>query len=141
VKPEKKLYHLFKKNCPDLLITPLEVWNNLGVPDLLLYNKNVGFFMVELKIQNGNKIKFSPHQILFHTLRTKILALRAPLSLIKLYGSESIKDLSENPDRATPLAVDNWQAINNIFLKKIISRKKTIDRDARARRPRAVDLV
>jgi hypothetical protein len=47
VKPEKKLYHLFKKNCPDLLITPLEVWNNLGVPDLLLYNKNVGFFMVE----------------------------------------------------------------------------------------------
>jgi hypothetical protein len=55
VKPEKKLYHLFKKNCPDLLITPLEVWNNLGVPDLLLYNKNVGFFMVELKIQNGNK--------------------------------------------------------------------------------------
>jgi hypothetical protein len=71
VKPEKKLYHLFKKNCPDLLITPLEVWNNLGVPDLLLYNKNVGFFMVELKIQNGNKIKFSPHQILFHTLRTK----------------------------------------------------------------------
>jgi hypothetical protein len=73
VKPEKKLYHLFKKNCPDLLITPLEVWNN---------------------------------------------ALRAPLSPIKLYGSESIKDLSENPDRATPLAVDNWQAINNIFLKK-----------------------
>jgi hypothetical protein len=98
VKPEKKLYHLFKKNCPDLLITPLEVWNNLGVPDLLLYNKNVGFFMVELKIQNG--------------------ALRAPLSSIKLYGSESIKDLLENPDRATPLAVDNWQAINNIFLKK-----------------------
>jgi hypothetical protein len=102
VKPEKKLYHLFKKNCPDLLITPLEVWNNLGVPDLLLYNKNVGFFMVELKIQNGNKIK----------------ALRAPLSSIKLYGSESIKDLSENPDRATPLAVNDWQAINNIFLKK-----------------------
>jgi hypothetical protein len=85
VKPEKKLYHLFKKNCPDLLITPLEVWNNLGVPDLLLYNKK---------------------------------AIRAPLSSIKLYGSESIKDLSENPDRATPLAVNDWQAINNIFLKK-----------------------
>jgi hypothetical protein len=123
VKPEKKLYHLFKKNCPNLLITPLEVWNNLGVPDLLLYNKNVGFFMVELKIQNGNKIKFSPHQLLFHTLRTKrnyilVQALRAPLSSIKLYGSESIKDLSENPDRATPLAINDWQAINNIFLKK-----------------------
>jgi hypothetical protein len=120
VKPEKKLYHLFKKNCPDLLITPLEVWNNLGVPDLLLYNKNVGFFMVELKIQNGNKIKFSPHQLLFHTLRTKrnVQALRASSSSIKLYGSESIKDLSENPNRATPLAVNDWQAINNIFLKK-----------------------
>jgi hypothetical protein len=49
---------------------------------------------------------------------TNYLALRAPLSPIKLYGSESIKDLSENPDRATPLAVNNWQAINNIFLKK-----------------------
>jgi hypothetical protein len=46
------------------------------------------------------------------------VALRAPLSSIKLYGSESIKDLSENPDRATPLAVNDWQAINNIFLKK-----------------------
>jgi hypothetical protein len=45
-------------------------------------------------------------------------AIRAPLSSIKLYGSESIKDLSENPDRATPLAVNDWQAINNIFLKK-----------------------
>jgi hypothetical protein len=48
----------------------------------------------------------------------KKIALRAPLSSIKLYGSESIKDLSENPDRATPLAVNDWQAINNIFLKK-----------------------
>jgi hypothetical protein len=102
VKPEKKLYHLFKKNCPDLLITPLEVWNNLGVPDLLLYNKNVGFFMVELKIQNGNKIKFSPHQILFHTLRTKrnyilVQAIRAPLSLYKTLWIGKHKRLIRKP--------------------------------------------
>jgi len=61
--------------------------------------------------------------LLFHTLRTKrnyilVQAIRAPLSPIKLYGSESIKDLSENPDRATPLAVNDWKAINNVFLKK-----------------------
>jgi hypothetical protein len=102
VKPEKKLYHLFKKNCPDLLITPLEVWNNLGVPDLLLYNKNVGFFMVELKIQNGNKIKFSPHQILFHTLRTKrnyilVQALRAPLPFYKTLWIGKYKRLIGKP--------------------------------------------
>ena len=123
MKPESKFYQKFKKKTPLILWTRLESWASFGVPDLLGYNDNCGFFMVELKIQNGNKIKFSPHQILFHTLRTKrnyilVQALRAPLSPIKLYGSESIKDLSENPDRATPLAVDEWQAINNIFLKK-----------------------
>ena len=122
MKPEKKLYHLFKKNCPDLLITPLEVWNNLGVPDLLLYNKNVGFFMVELKIQTGNKIKFSPHQILFHTTRTKrnfILVEQAgkpgPRS-VKLYSSSEINNLITDPRTASPLAENDFTKIEKILI-------------------------
>jgi hypothetical protein len=88
MKPEQKLYHLFKKNCPKISITRLEVYSAQGVPDLLLYNDYAGFSLLELKIQTGNRIKFSPHQILFHTIRTKrnyilVQTLGGPRSRLK----------------------------------------------------------
>ena len=54
MKPEQKLYHLFKKNCPKISITRLEVYSTQGVPDLLLYNggginRNDRFLYLELK--------------------------------------------------------------------------------------------
>ena len=36
------------------------------MPDLLGYNKSGTFFTVELKVTEGRKIRFSPHQIAFH---------------------------------------------------------------------------
>ena len=121
MKPEQKLYHLFKKNCPNILITRLELYSAPGVSDLLLYNKLNGFSLLELKIQTGNKIKFSPHQILFHTTRNKrnYILVQAPApgpQVIKLYGSYSINDLVNGPRDATPLAVNDWQKIEKILI-------------------------
>ena len=71
MKPEKKLYQKFKKNTPLIQHTRIETAVNFGVPDVLCYNDLCGFFMVELKYTTTKKVKFSPHQILFHTQKSK----------------------------------------------------------------------
>ena len=92
----KKLYQKFKKNTPLIQHTRLETFINLGVPDILCYNDLCGFFMVELKYTTTKKVRFSPHQILFHTQKSKrnfLLIHHAPPGLpstIKLYESKSI---------------------------------------------------
>jgi hypothetical protein len=122
VKPESKLYQKFKKNTPQILWTRLESWSSFGVPDLLGYNNLCGFFMVELKFTQSNKIKFSPHQILFHTTRNErnfILveqAIRAPRSSLKLFASSEINNLLKGIDKAVPLAVDDFQLIQKILI-------------------------
>jgi hypothetical protein len=124
VKPEQKLYQKLKKNTPNILWSRLETWASFGLPDLLGYHNTCGFFMVELKIQTGHKIRFSPHQILFHTLRTNrnyILvehARRASRGAVKLYSSKSIEGLLLDPREIKPLAVNDWQLIENILINK-----------------------
>lgn len=122
MKPESKLYQKFKKNTPSILWTRLESWSSFGVPDLLGYNNLCGFFMVELKFTQSNKIKFSPHQILFHTTRTErnfILveqALRASPSSLKLFSSSEINNLIIGIDKAAPLAVDDYKLMTKILI-------------------------
>ena len=122
MKPEVKLYQKFKKNTPSILWTRLESYINFGVPDLLGYNNLCGFFMVELKFTQSNKIKFSPHQILFHTTRNErnfILveqALRASQSTLKLFSSSEINNLVIGIDKAAPLAVDDFKLITKILI-------------------------
>jgi len=124
VKPEQKLYQKLKKNTPNILWTRLETWASFGVPDLIGYHNSSGFFMVELKIQTGHKIRFSPHQVLFHTTRNKrnyILVNQspnAPRSDIKLYSSKNIEGLILDPREIKPLAVNDWQLIENILINK-----------------------
>jgi hypothetical protein len=76
--------------------------------------------MVELKIQTGNKIKFSPHhQILFHTTRTKrnfILAAEPGPRSVKLYSSSEINNLINDPRAAGPLAVDDFEQMQKILI-------------------------
>jgi Holliday junction resolvase len=122
VKPESKLYQKFKKNTPSILWSRLESWSSFGVPDLLGYNNLCGFFMVELKFTQSNKVKLSPHQILFHTTRTErnfILieqAHRASRSTIKLFASSEINNLLMGIDKAAPLAVDDFKLITKILI-------------------------
>ena len=78
--------------------------------------------MVELKIQTGNKIRFSPHQILFHTIRTNrnfiVVEQARPGGLkdIKLYGSKSIEALIHDPRAVDPLAVNDFEKIQKILI-------------------------
>ena len=84
MKKESKFWQLVKKKTPQIQWTRLESWASFGVPDLLGYNDNCGFFLVELKVVEGNKVRFSPHQKLFlHLTRKKrnfILLTSLPLS-------------------------------------------------------------
>ena len=122
MKPESKLYQKFKKNTPQILWTRLESWSSFGVPDLLGYNNLCGFFMVELKFTQSNKIKFSPHQILFHTTRNErnfILveqALRASRSTVKLFSSSEINNPLIGIDKAAPLADDDFKLNTKILI-------------------------
>jgi hypothetical protein len=70
MKPESKFWQKIKKNTPKIQWTRLESWSSFGTPDLLGYNDNCGFFMVEMKVARGPKISFSPHQKLFHQTRS-----------------------------------------------------------------------
>ena len=122
MKPETKLWQLLKKNTPIIKWTRLESWSSFGTPDLLGYNDKCGFFMVELKVTDNKKVRFSPHQILFHSTMTKrnfILVQLSPKGSprsIKLYGSSSILGLLEDYREVPALAVDDWDNIQRLLL-------------------------
>ena len=119
MKPEKKLYQNLKKNTPLIQHTRIETYINLGVPDCLSYNDLCGFFMIELKVSKSNKVRFSPHQILFHTQKSKrnfLLINHTPPRLpssIKLYESKSIEGLLLDHREVKPIAVNDWLLIQN----------------------------
>ena len=64
--PERKLYQKVKKHFKDFSLIRLENNSLHGTPDLLGYNNSGHFFTIELKVTQGKKLKFSPHQISFH---------------------------------------------------------------------------
>ena len=64
--PEQKLYKKLKESTPNIIWNRIENLSIPGMPDLLGYNKSGTFFTVELKVTEGRKIRFSPHQIAFH---------------------------------------------------------------------------
>jgi hypothetical protein len=70
--------------------------------------------MVELKVATGNKIRLSPHQIMFHTIHPKrnfiLIKADAPRSAI-LYESSEINNLRSDIRKAKIAAQDNWTAI------------------------------
>ena len=86
---------------------------------------------VELKCTETKKVKFSPHQILFHYQRNDLIdgshrnfiiveqALKGLPRSIKLYGSNSVEGLLLDIREVKPLAVDDWKLIE-----KIISNQK-----------------
>ncbi len=120
--PERKLWHELKRNTPQITWTRIENTSLLGTPDLLGYADSCGFFMVELKVTDSKKVRFSPHQILFHSTMTKrnfILVQQSPKGSprsIKLYGSSSILGLLEDCREVPALAVDDWDNIQRLLL-------------------------
>lgn len=117
MKPESKFWQLVKKNTPRIKWTRLESWSSFGVPDLLGYNDFCGFFMCELKVVTKGKPKFSPHQIMFHSTRTKrnfILVKTLVPRSVKLYESSAL-DASGSLVRE-PVITDVWPQIQSAFI-------------------------
>ena len=69
--PEQKLYKKLKNATPQIIWNRIENLSIPGMPDLLGYNTSGTFFTVELKVTEGRKLKFSPHQIAWHVQHPK----------------------------------------------------------------------
>ena len=96
MKPETKFWNELKRITPQIRWTRIENTGVFGTPDLLGYNTFGHYFTVELKVTKGRKIKFSPHQIAFHTLHPKnsfILVKHLASSRVKLYEGAQIMEL------------------------------------------------
>ena len=68
---EVKLYKKLKAFTPQIIWNRIENISIPGMPDLLGYNTSGTFFTVELKVTEGRKLKFSPHQIAWHVQHPK----------------------------------------------------------------------
>ncbi len=140
MKPEKKFLLKFKKHCNKLglfEIINIEVYNQLGVPDCIIFTPK-GFKMLELKHVKAGKKRpsFSAHQILWATLRgskdnvkhhnfilieyeTKqadaVGSRASKLNEFKLFDSNQIELLTTAPEKAVPLAENDWAKIKKII--------------------------
>ena len=65
--PEAKFYKEIKRKLPEFSFIRIENSSLLGTPDLLVYNTSGHFCTVELKVTKSKKLRFSPHQIAFHS--------------------------------------------------------------------------
>ena len=94
--PERKLYQKVKNNFKDISLIRLENNSLHGTPDLLGYNNSGHFFTIELKVTQGKKLKFSPHQIAFHVRHphnTFIIAEALGPGTVKLFRGSRIMEL------------------------------------------------
>jgi hypothetical protein len=99
--PEAKFYQQIKRNFKEFSLIRLENSSLLGTPDLLVYNNNGHFCTVELKVTKGNSIRFSPHQIAFHTrhnqntfIIVKVGPCSSKSSSISMYRGSRIRELA-----------------------------------------------
>ena len=96
MKPEQKFYAKVKKYFKTFSLIRLENNSLHGTPDLLVCNNNGHFFTIELKVCKGNKIRFSPHQISFHTRHphnTFIMLEALGSGTVKLFRGSRILEL------------------------------------------------
>ena len=94
--PERKLYQKIKKSFSNFSLIRLENNSLHGTPDLLVCNDSGHFFTIELKVCKGNKIRFSPHQISFHTRHphnTFIMVQTLDPCTVKLFRGSRIEEL------------------------------------------------
>ena len=117
--PERKLYQELKKNTPGIMWNRIENLAGIGMPDCLGYNTNKHFFTVELKVTKSNKIRFSPHQIAFHTTHpndTFILAKHHGQGTIKLVPGSKIQELLREGFACSSVARGSWATVLETLL-------------------------
>jgi len=100
--PEAKFYQQIKRNLKEFSFIRIENSSLLGTPDLLVYNTSGHFCTIELKVTKSKKIRFSPHQIAFHSKHPKntfiMIKTLGPLSPntspISMFHGSRIKELA-----------------------------------------------
>ena len=91
-----KFYEKIKRKFKTFSLIRLENNSLHGTPDLLVCNNSGHFFTIELKVCKGNKIRFSPHQISFHTRHphnTFIMVEALGPGTVKLFRGSRIMEL------------------------------------------------
>ena len=97
--PEVKLYKKLKAFTPQIIWNRIENLSLPGMPDLLGYNTSGTFFTVELKVTEGRKLKFSPHQIAWHVQHPKnsfiLVQARGPRAVnrFQMFRGSRIREL------------------------------------------------
>ena len=117
--PERKLYQELKKNTPGIIWNRIENLAGIGMPDCLGYNTNRHFFTVELKVTKSNKIRFSPHQISFHTSHpndTFILAKHLGQGAMILVPGSMIQELLKEGFACSSIARGSWSTVLETLL-------------------------
>ena len=117
--PERKLYQELKKNTRGIIWNRIENLAGIGMPDCLGYNTSGHFFTVELKVTKSNKIRFSPHQIAFHTIHpenTFILAKHHGQGTMKLVPGSKIQELLREGFACSSVARGSWSTVLETLL-------------------------
>ena len=108
MKLEKDLWRELKRIKSKISWTRLENRALFGTPDILGYNSNGHFFLVELKLTKVNKVRLSPHQIAFfvrHPKNSFVLVACAPdPKLVRLYPGSRILELVASGLKLEPIA-------------------------------------
>ena len=108
MKLEKDLWRELKRIKSKINWTRLENRALFGTPDILGYNSNGHFFLVELKLTKVNKVRLSPHQIAFfvrHPKNSFVLVAGSPdPKLVRLYPGHRILELVDSGLKLEPLA-------------------------------------
>ena len=100
--PEAKFYQQIKRNLKEFSFIRIENISLLGTPDLLVYNTSGHFCTIELKVTKSKKVRFSPHQIAFHSKHPKntfiMIKTLGPLSPntspISMFHGSRIRELA-----------------------------------------------
>jgi len=108
---ERQLWRKLKNESKRIKWTRLENWALFGTPDLLGYPPSGNFFTLELKTTptlKSMKVRFSPHQISFHTTHKKntfiLVACTLKLGAFRLYPGSRILELVDLGLKLEPLA-------------------------------------
>jgi hypothetical protein len=100
-KPESKLWKSLRDGVTDVHWTRIESWMSPGVPDVNGCAE-FGEFWIELKVIKHNRVKLSPHQIAWHSIRTRkggrsyILAKGEGKDPLHLFSGEKAKSLCDS---------------------------------------------
>ena len=98
---------------------------NCGTPDILGFHKNIGYFTLELKTTNNDKVIVSSYQIAFNKMaytngaRAYYLVKAPEQRLFKLYSGDMGLQLANRMAKISPLVQDS--SIKKIFSYLLVS--------------------